>query len=169
MEFTKEDYYYDGTELIESNHKQAVRCFKKALEIDDEYIDAYNGLGSVYFLKNSRISKEYFQKAYELTKNFFKEKWPEEINWGILENRQYLRAMHGYGLLLWREKKDKEAMDIFKLILKLNKNDNQGARYLVASLYEGISWNKGEEDPVKEAEILERQNKKHKFFEWPEE
>ncbi|MBI4738114.1 tetratricopeptide repeat protein [Candidatus Woesearchaeota archaeon] len=29
------------------NEKKAIQCFKKALEMDEEYVDAYSGLGSV--------------------------------------------------------------------------------------------------------------------------
>src|SRR3989344_2975714 len=45
---TKEDYYYDGEEYIGIDDEKAKRYFRKALEIDDEYIEAYNGLGMIY-------------------------------------------------------------------------------------------------------------------------
>lgn len=169
---TKEDYFYEGQEDISRNDEKAIRCFKKALELDEEYIDAYNGLGSVYFWTNSTKAKEYYQKAYDLTLKHFKGKLPEKIEWGILENRQYLRAMHCFGLMLWKESKNEEAMKIFKSILKLNKNDNQGIRYLIAALYEGLSWEKMPDldDKADELEkLFEKQNKIHKFFEWKNE
>ncbi|MBI4450489.1 tetratricopeptide repeat protein, partial [Candidatus Woesearchaeota archaeon] len=146
----------------------ARRYFKKALELDDEYIDGYNGLGNTYFWTNAEKAKEYHQKAFDLTRKKFNGKWPHRIEWGILENRQYLRSMHGLGLLFWREGKTNEAQELFTLIVKLNPNDNQGARYLVAALYEELSWEKfGElEEKNDDAleEIFERQNKQHQFF-----
>lgn len=165
----KADYYYDGCDWLEAGeNKKAIYCFKKALEMDDEYVEAWNGLGTVYFLDNLDKAKEYFQKAYELTKKQFKNKWPKEINWGILENRQYLRSIQYLGLILWREEKNSEALELFRLLLKLNQNDNQGARYLVAAVYAGLTWEQMEEyeeDGEKEEKLLEEQNAKHKFLE----
>ncbi len=163
----KEDYYYDGCDWLESgNEKKAVYYFKKALEMDDEYVEAWNSLGTAYWEDNFDKAKGYFQKAYELTLKRFKGEWPKELNWGILENRQYLRSINGFGLTLWRERKDSEALEMFKLLLKLNPNDNQGARYLVADIYAGIKWGQVEEDQNTEERILEEQNEKHKFWKW---
>ncbi|MFH1440191.1 MAG: DUF6398 domain-containing protein [Candidatus Woesearchaeota archaeon] len=165
---SKEDYYYDGMDFLnQNNEKKAKYYFKKALEIDDEYIDAHNGMGTVYWWDNLNKAKEWYKKAYELTQKQFNHVWPEEIEWGILENRQYLRAIQYYGLALWREKKNEEAMKLFKLLLKLNKNDNQGSRYIIAALYAGIDWEKMEnyEDWEKSEKLLEEQNKKHNFWE----
>lgn len=164
----KEDYYYDGMDYFDKgDEKKARYCFKKALEIDDEYVDAYNGMGTSYWFNNLKKSKEYFQKAYELTLKYFNNTWPEEINWGIIENRQYLRSIQYYGLALWREGNNEEAMELFKLLLKLNKYDNQGARYLVAALYAEIKWEQMDEyenDRDKEERLLEEQNKKYNFW-----
>ncbi len=169
----KEDYYYDGCDWLESNNeKKAIYCFKKSLEIDDEYVEAWNGLGTTYWFDNFEKAKEHIMKAYDLTVKKFKGQWLNKLPWGILENRQYLRTIHYYGLVLWREGQNTEAMDKFKLLLKLNPNDNQGARYLVAALYKGITWEEMEEyedDMDKEEKLLEEQNKKHKFWEWKEE
>jgi len=168
---TKEDYLYEGMEYIGEDDTRAIRLFKKALEMDDEYIDAYNGIGNVYFWQNAAKAKENYQKAYSLTLKRFKGNLPVRLEWGILENRQYLRAMHGHGLLLWRENKSGEAMEIFKLMLKLNPGDNQGIRYLVAAIYEGLSWEKMpdfDEGQEKLEKMFVRQNKKHGFFRWKE-
>ena len=51
------------------------------------------------------ISDKNPRKAYDLTKKHFNNQWPLSIEWGIIENRQYLRAMHGLGIIYWRERK----------------------------------------------------------------
>lgn len=174
---SKEDYFYDAWDHIdEGNTDKAIRTFKKALEIDDEYVDAYHGLGCVYFFEDIEKSKEYYQKAYELTKKYFNDKWPEILEWGFLENRQYLRSIHSWGLVLWRENKFDEAKELFILLLRLNKGDNQGARYLVAAILKGLSWDefgKIEErcmetgDYTDQEKLFEEQNKTHKFYSYP--
>jgi tetratricopeptide (TPR) repeat protein len=75
--------------------------------------------------------------------------------WGILETRPYMRALHGLGLTTWKLGRLEEASDIFQQMLKLNPNDNQGARYLAGPLYhqmgnlqEAAKWyQRTEDDP----------------------
>lgn len=166
---TKEDWYYQGLEYIGVGRKaEGIKCFNKALKLDKNYVDAYNGLGTAYFYTDAKKAERYYRKAYLLTKKRFL-KWPKRLEWGILENRQYLRSIHYYGLMLWRKNNFKKAMGLFKLLLKLNPNDNQGARYLVATLYEGCTWEKAPENNEKEEKMLERQNKLHKFWRWEDE
>ena len=166
---TKEDYYYDGLEYLEENdERQAIACFKKALRMNCNYVDAYNGLGLFYFSKDQKKADDYYKKAYVLTKEHFKGKWPKELKWGILENRQYLRAIHCHGLMLWRQKKINKAMELFSILLKLNKADNQGIRYLIAAIYEGISYEKMEHHDHELEKIFQKQNKIHQFFTWEE-
>jgi len=58
--------------------------------------------------------------------------------WGVLETRPYMRAQHGMGLALMALERFAEAVEIFRGMLKLNRNDNQGVRYmLLAALLRG--------------------------------
>ena len=54
-----------------------------------------------------------------------------------LDNRPFLRCLHGYGLCLWRLGLVDEALDVFDWMLWLNPTDNQGARFLRADLRAG--------------------------------
>jgi tetratricopeptide (TPR) repeat protein len=58
----------------------------------------------------------------------------EEVGhfWGILETRPYMRALAGLAQCLWTAGKQKEAVGHYKELLRLNPNDNQGVRYLLA-------------------------------------
>ena len=51
-----------------------------------------------------------------------------------------MRALHGGGLSLWRLGRTAEARRVFSRLLQLNPNDNQGARFLLADLEAGLSW-----------------------------
>ena len=62
------------------------------------------------------------------------------LKWGFLENRPYLRCLHGYGLCHWRLGNVTEARAIFERMLWLNPTDNQGARYLLQAIDQGQSW-----------------------------
>jgi tetratricopeptide (TPR) repeat protein len=53
--------------------------------------------------------------------------------WGFLETRPYMRARFGLARALWRRSVRDEAIDHLRDMLKLNPNDNQGVRYVVAA------------------------------------
>ncbi len=53
------------------------------------------------------------------------------LPWGHIDNRPFLRCMHGYGLCLWRLGQFAEASQIFDRMLWLNPSDNQGIRFLI--------------------------------------
>ncbi len=121
---------------------------------------------------------EYFQIACKLALEYLQKKKLNSIEWGIAKNRQYLRALHGYGLLLWRENKNSEALEVFKNMISLNPVDNQGIRYVVAALFKGLSWEEYSKiedkctelaDYDEQEKLFEEQNIIHKFFEWDEE
>jgi hypothetical protein len=50
------------------------------------------------------------------------------LRWGCIDNRPFLRWMHGYGLSLWRLGRWDEAAHVFGRILWMNPADNQGVR-----------------------------------------
>jgi tetratricopeptide (TPR) repeat protein len=60
--------------------------------------------------------------------------------WGDVDSRPFMRALQGRGLCLWRLGRTEEARRIFVRMLELNPNDNQGARFLLPDLDEGLSW-----------------------------
>jgi len=53
--------------------------------------------------------------------------------WGLLETRPYMRARLGLAQLLWGRGERDEALAHFRDMLRLNPNDNQGVRYLLAA------------------------------------
>ena len=53
------------------------------------------------------------------------------LRWGHVDNRPFLRCMHGYGLCCWRLGRFEEAERVFDRMLWLNPSDNQGVRGLI--------------------------------------
>lgn len=52
--------------------------------------------------------------------------------WGLIETRPYMRARHELALALWQTGETQEALAHYQELLRLNPNDNQGIRYLLA-------------------------------------
>lgn len=40
----------------------------------------------------------------------------------------------------WRQEKTDEALEIFRMMLELNPNDNQGIRFIIPAIKAGKSW-----------------------------
>ena len=70
------------------------------------------------------------------------------LPWGFLDNRPYLRCLHGHGLHLWRIGDLAAAGEVFRRMLWLNPHDNQGARFTLRDVEAGRSWEEAEADEV---------------------
>jgi hypothetical protein len=62
------------------------------------------------------------------------------LPWGYVDNRPFLRCLHGSGLCCWRLGRLEEAACIFDRMLWLNPSDNQGVRCLIGELRAKRSW-----------------------------
>ena len=96
---------------------------------------------------------ELFEKAIQEASRTFE---PGENPWQNIPNRPFMRAAFAYGVYLFENGDFNEAASMFTDLLKMNKRDNQGARYeAVASLIHAkqfkeaaeilISYEKGSE------------------------
>jgi len=66
------------------------------------------------------------------------------LPWGMIDNRPFLRCLHGFGLCLWRMERFEEAARVFERMLWFNPSDNQGVRFLIDPVRARKPW---EPDP----------------------
>ncbi len=173
-EQNKDDLYYDAMDALNADdYKSAERMLLKAKEMDSDYVQTYIGLVNVYRRpKDRNRAIENIKTVFEKTLKRFP-KWPTRLEWGDIDTRAYLRAIQ-YRADLYADENDKEkSSELYRLLLKLNPNDNQGVRYLLAGLYAGINgetinkmFDEGnEKQNWNKLEILvDVQNKKYKFW-----
>ncbi|MCK4544259.1 hypothetical protein KAU43_01855 [candidate division WOR-3 bacterium] len=170
----KWDLYYDAMEYLDTNlTKVAVKILDKALLIDNDFVAAHVGLVSAYEMEgNIKKMNQHIKLGYKKTLKKFPV-IPERLGWGDIDNRQYFRAVFYRASSLQKKNKIKEAEKLYKLLLKWEPNDNIGARYYLAGLYEGLSadeidalFEKGNKEQKWDIveNILVRQNKIHNFF-----
>ena len=93
--------------------------------------------------------------------------------WGDMDNRAYMRAIQYRADLYADEGEKDKAIELYRLLLRLNPNDNQGARYTISGVYAGISgaeinkmFDKGnaKQNWDKLENLVKEQNAKHKFW-----
>lgn len=175
-----EDMYYDAMKLVDDGGKagatKAEKLLRKAIESDPHRVQAYVGLAHVYGTTGDKQkAEEVIQKAYAETVDQFPV-WSDEMEWGYIENRPYMRAIQYQADLYADEGKKEAAIELYRLLLRLNPNDNQGVRYTISGVYAGISGEKindmfdeGNEKQDWDAleDLVAAQNAKHHFWEAP--
>lgn len=62
------------------------------------------------------------------------------LPWSLIDNRPFLRCVHGVGLALWRLDRFEEAEAVFQRLIRLNPSDNQGARFNLGEVRARRSW-----------------------------
>lgn len=133
----------DANELLEKaenakSKKQAIKYAKEAYEMCPDCFDAI--LFQVN-LEDDPIKKmKMLDEGLEHEKTRLeKEKYFQKDNighfYGIFETRPYIRGLYTKAHFYAFEGKMKQARDICKEILRLNENDNTGARYLLMAIY----------------------------------
>lgn len=66
------------------------------------------------------------------------------LPWGHINNRPFLRCLHGLALCFWALGDLRKAGEIFERMLWLNPSDNQGARFCLLETAAGTSFEESE-------------------------
>ena len=126
---------------------------EKLTAVDLRCLDAHAHLGNWLFPEtawNGCLGLDQSKRHYEVGMKIGELSLPDNFNgllpWGFIDNRPFLRCMHGYGLCLWRQDKVDEAAAVFKRMIWLNPSDNQGVRFCLAAIADNVSWDDFEHD-----------------------
>jgi hypothetical protein len=109
-------------------------------EADLRCLDAHAHLGNLMFDHFPKDAMRHYAVGMSIGELSLAKGFDGLLPWGYIDNRPFLRCMHGYGLCLWRLGRPDEAGRIFDRILWLNPSDNQGARFLVQEIRAGFAW-----------------------------
>lgn len=119
-----------------------VKNARKALAIDPDALDAY-----VILALSTNAPSEQIALLREAVR-IGREQWAEAISrprdhyfWLDIETRPFMRAVHHLALLLWEHGDRGEAVGLADFLLKLNRKDNQGIRFLALDWYAALgNW-----------------------------
>ncbi len=133
----------DAYELLEKaeNAKSKAQAIKYAKEAYDICPDCFDAILFQAHLEDNPLKRwKLLNEGLEFEKERLEdEKYFEKDNigqfYGIFETRPYIRGLYEKANYLILDGKIKQAGDICKEILKLNENDNTGARYLLMAIY----------------------------------
>ena len=136
------DEFYSGCEFCEQgNLDEAERAFRAVLAQMPDHLDALHHLALVLSKRDlADQALDLWEQAIRIGHKAFPQDFEpgkDRLEWGWLENRPFLRCLHGLALAKYHEDKAEEALSLFQELLALNPNDNQGARAMaVEALFE---------------------------------
>ena len=127
------DEFHTGCDSYENgNLDEAERVFKAVLAEMPDHLDAIHHLAMVLSDRYlSEQARDLWEQADRIARKVFPQDFDtgkDRLEWGWLENRPFLRCLHGLALVRYEEGRTEDALRLFQELLPLNPNDNQGVR-----------------------------------------
>ncbi|MBI1792286.1 MAG: tetratricopeptide repeat protein [Acidobacteria bacterium] len=133
--------------IIESNDSKdsgdragAYKMLMDLCQADLRCLDAHAHLGNLVFHGRPRDAIRHYEAGFRIGELSLGEGFDGVLPWGCIDNRPFLRCMHGFGICLWRLRRFEEAARIFDRMLWLNPTDNQGARFVIGQVRAKAAW-----------------------------
>jgi len=116
------------------------------LSADLRCLDAHAHLGNLVLDYRPEVAKRHYEIGRRIGELSLGQDFDGVLAWGLIDNRPYLRCLHGYGLCLWRLGQFQEAEKVFERLLWLSPSDNLGARFLLEFVRSKKSWENYDDD-----------------------
>lgn len=130
-----QDLIYDAFDAPTARRRVALA--QKALEISPLCADAYVLLAE-HGTSDLEQRLTLYRRGVEAGEQALgRAAFKEDVGhfWGLLATRPYMRARFGLAQALWASGQHEEAVAHYRDLLRLNPNDNQGVRYMLAACY----------------------------------
>ena len=119
---------------------EAEKILMELCQADLRCLDAHSHLGNFVFDHWPQNAIRHYEVGLRIGELSLGDDFAGVLAWGLIDNRPFLRCMHGYGLCLWRLGRFDEAEHIFEKMLWLNPYDNQGVRFLIDEVKAKTAW-----------------------------
>lgn len=135
------DPIYESNDLKDSGDPAAARQILMELcQADLRCLDAHAHLGNLVFDSRAKVTIRHYEVGVRIGEFSLGPDFDGLLPWGHIDNRPFLRCMHGFGLCLWRLERFEEAEHVFERMLWLNPSDNQGVRFLIDDVRTKTAW-----------------------------
>jgi len=138
---------FDSDPICESNDLRdagdraaAHRILMELCQADLRCLDAHAHLGNFVFDHRPKDAIRHFEVGVRIGELSLPPNFDGLLPWGLIDNRPFMRCLHGYGLCLWRLERFEEAERVFDRMLWLNPSDNQGVRFLIDEVRTRTPW-----------------------------
>jgi hypothetical protein len=138
---------WDNDPITESNDRKdtgdvagARQILHRLVESDLRCLDAHAHLGNMAFDHWPKEAARHYEIGVRIGELSFGEGFNGVLAWGLIDNRPFLRCLHGLALSLWRLERFAEAEQVLDRMLWLNPSDNQGARTILPAVQAREAW-----------------------------
>ena len=118
----------------------AYKILMDLCQADLRCLDAHSHLGNFLFDHRPEDAIRHYEAGFRIGELSLSNEFGGVLPWGCIDNRPFLRCMHGFGLCLWRLGRFDEAGRILDRMLWLNPSDNQGVRLVIGQVRAGAAW-----------------------------
>ncbi len=118
----------------------ARRLLMDLLAADLRCLDAHAHLGNFVFDDRPEDALPHYEVGVRIGGLSLADGFGGVLSWDYIDNRPFLRCLHGYGLCLWRLGRTGEAAAVFERMLWLSPADSRGVRYLLHDVRAGERW-----------------------------
>ena len=122
------------------NREEAEKILMDLCQADLRCLDAHSHLGNFIFEHQPQDAIRHYETGMRIGELSLGNDFSGVLPWGLVDNRPFLRCMHGYGLCLWCLERFEEAERVFDRMLWLNPTDNQGVRFLIEEVKAKTVW-----------------------------
>lgn len=144
---------FDSDPILEAAELRAAGDERGAYDLlmnllakDLRCLDAHAHLGNLEFERNPKQALRHYEMGTTIGGASLGKDFDGVLAWGLIDNRPFLRCLHGVGLCAWRLGDLRVAKAVFTKMLWLNPSDNQGARFNLAAVEAGKTWDEMEGD-----------------------
>jgi hypothetical protein len=120
--------------------RSARRLLMELCQADLRCLDAHAHLGNLAFEHDPALAIRHYEVGVRIGELSLASDFDGLLAWGFVDNRPFLRCLHGFGLCCWRLGRFDEAERVFVRMLWLNPSDNQGVRFLIEAVRAKEPW-----------------------------
>jgi hypothetical protein len=142
------DLLLDAQDCMDAGaYAEADELLHKVLALDLRHLDAHALLGERNLSGWSALALHHFELGVAIGSLSVREDFGGVLPWGLVENRPFLRCLHGLSRALLRRDRREDAASALRRLLRLDPADHLGARASLAALEAGKTWRELETAP----------------------
>ncbi len=136
-----DDPITQSNELKDAGQRtEAEKMLMELCQADLRCLDAHSHLGNLVFDQRPQEAIRHYEVGLRIGELSLGNDFNDVLLWGHIDNRPFLRCLHGYGLCLWRLGRFDKAERVFDRMLWLNPPDNQGVRFVIDEMSAKTAW-----------------------------
>jgi len=132
---------FEAQDCIDArDYAEADELLHKVLALDLRHLDAHAMLGERNLASWPTLALHHFELGVAIGSLSVGEAFDGVLPWGLVENRPFLRCLHGLSRALLRCDRSKDAAAALRRLLRLEPSDPLGAGARLAAIEAGKTW-----------------------------